>query len=250
MLEHLDMANILFLDIETVSNKATYEELPESLQSLWKSKTKSVLRKYDEPITEEEVRETYEQRAAIFAEYGKIVCISVGIVIKDKKTGALNLRLKSFADDNEKKLLVQFSELINQYYYNLTKHYFCGHNLKEFDIPYICRRIVINQLPMPRPLDISGKKPWETKHLLDTLEMWKFGDFKNYTSLKLLTAILGIPSPKDDIDGSEVGRVYWQEKDLARIATYCEKDVLAVVQLLRKYRNEELLPEENIIFVS
>ena len=140
--------------------------------------------------------------------------------------------------------------MVEQYYNNPNKHFFCGHNLREFDIPYICRRMVIHQMKLPNSLDISGKKPWETKHLLDTLEMWKFGDYKHYTSLNLLTNLFGIPSPKDDIDGSEVGKVYWNEKDLARICVYCEKDVLAVVQLLLKYMRQPLLEEEQIIHVD
>ncbi len=250
MLENLDMANILFLDIETVSGKASYDELSDTFKSLWKLKSRSVLRKYDVPIEEDEAAAAYEDRAAIFAEFGKIVCISVGIIIKDKKTQELTLRLKSFASDDEAELLGDFIEMVAQYYNDPFKYFFCGHNLKEFDIPYICRRMVVNQLKMPKILDIAGKKPWENKQMLDTLELWRFGDFKNFTSLKMLTALFDIPSPKDDIDGSEVGRVYWKENDLARIARYCEKDVLAVVQLLLKYRGQELLPQEQIVFVT
>ncbi|KAA3640461.1 MAG: 3'-5' exonuclease [Bacteroidetes bacterium] len=245
-----NIGSILFLDVETVSGKATYGELDETFQELWKLKSRSVLRKYDEPITDEEATEAYTDRAGIFAEFGKIICISVGLVYRDKESKKLSVRLKSFADDDEKKLLEDFSELLNQHYNNPAKHGLCGHNIKEFDVPYICRRMLINQLPLPAMLDIAGKKPWETKHLIDTLEFWKFGDFKNYTSLKLLAAVFGFPSPKDDIDGSEVGRVYWEEKDLKRIAKYCEKDVLATVQLYLKYKLMPLLEDDNILFVE
>ncbi len=250
MLENLNVADVLYLDIETVSGQATYTDLDDTFKSLWKIKCKSVLKKYDEEITEEEAAECYTDRAGIFAEFGKIVCISVGIMVFDKDTKSYNLRLKSFADDDEKKLLEDFSKLVEQYYNNPNKHYLCGHNLKEFDVPYICRRMAIHQLKLPNMLDIGGKKPWETKYLLDTLDQWKFGDYKNYTSLKLLAACFGFPSPKDDIDGSEVGRVYWQEKDLERIAIYCEKDVLAVVQLVLRMKRQEILQDEQIKSVS
>lgn len=250
MIDRIDITNVLFLDIETVSSNGSYEDLTDDFKKLWKLKTKSILKKYDEPITDEEAAEAFVDKAGIFAEFGKIVCISVGIVVRDAKNKTLSVRLKSYADHDEKKLLTDFSKLVNSYYSNLNKHYMCGHNLREFDVPFMCRRMLINQMELPKPLDISGKKPWETNHLLDTLVMWRFGDYKNYTSLKLLCACFGVPSPKDDIDGSEVGRVYWQEDDLERIAVYCEKDVLAVIQLLLKYQRQPLLEDEQIHFVG
>jgi DNA polymerase elongation subunit (family B) len=250
MLENLDIAKVLFLDIETVSEQSGYKELSENFQKLWKLKSRQVLRKYDEEIEEEEANAVYSDKAGIFAEFGKIVCISVGFVVRDPDTKELELRLKSFASDDEAQLLKDFSQLVDKHYNNPNKHYFCGHNLREFDIPYICRRLIINQLPLPRSLDVAGKKPWETKHFLDTLQLWKFGDYKHYTSLDLLTNVFGIPSPKDDIDGSEVGAIYWKEKDLDRIAVYCEKDVLAVVQLLLKYMRQPILEEKQIVHVD
>jgi len=250
MFEKLDLTNVLFLDIETVSNTPDYESLSETMQGMWKIKSRQILRKKAEDMTEEESIQLFPERAGIFAEFGKIVCISVGIVVRKPDTQQLMVRLKSFASDDEKKLLQDFANLVEQYYNNTSRHYMCGHNLREFDVPYICRRMAINRMALPAALDISGKKPWETKHLLDTLEMWKFGDYKNYTSLKLLCAVFGIPSPKDDIDGSEVGGVYWNENDLDRIARYCEKDVLAVVQLLLSYMRLPLLTEEEIVLVD
>lgn len=249
MLEHLDLSKILFLDIECVSGKANYDELNEDFQYLWKLKSKSVLRKYDEEITDEEASDAYKEKAGIYAEFGKIICISVGVVGRNPDTKELFVRLKSFASENEAELLKDFSHMVLQYYNNTSTHFFCGHNIREFDIPYICRRMLINQLPLPNALNLAGKKPWETKHLLDTLELWKFGDYKNYTSLKLLAAVFGFPSPKDDIDGSEVGRVFWEENDLPRIAIYCEKDVLATVQLLLKYMRMPLLESGQVIHV-
>ena len=249
MIDRIDIANVLFLDIETVSGKPNFEALSDDFKTLWKLKARSILKKYDEEITDEEAALTYTDKAGIFAEFGKIVCISVGAVYRDKDK-KLHVRLKSFANDDERVLLEEFSDLVNQYYHDPNKYGICGHNIREFDIPYICRRMVVNQLPFPKSLNLAGKKPWETKHLLDTLELWKFGDYKHYTSLKLLAAVLGFPSPKDDIDGSNVGRVYWEEDDLIRIATYCEKDVLATIQLYLRYNLMPLLEEEQVYHVA
>lgn len=250
MIDHIDVTNVLFLDIECVSNKHQFTDLNEDFQALWAIKSRQILRKPAEEMEEGEAAALYPEKAGIFAEFGKIVCISVGIVVRDPKTRQLAVRLKSFASDDEAELLSDFAKLVEQYYNNINKHYLCGHNIKEFDIPYICRRMVVNQLPMPNAINITGKKPWETKNLLDTLTLWKFGDYKNYTSLKLLMALFGLPSPKDDIDGSEVGRVYWEDKDLPRIARYCEKDVLATVQLLLKYLRMAPLEEDQIVLVD
>lgn len=248
MIEQVEPGNVLFLDIETVSDKPTYDALDETFQELWRIKSKSVRRSAEE-ADEAEIAASYKDRAAIFAEFGRIICISVGSLRREKESGKLTLRLTSFYGHDEKALLEDFSKLIQQHYGDLNKHSLCGHNIREFDIPYICRRMVVNQLPFPAMLNLSGKKPWETKHLLDTMELWKFGDGKNYTSLKLLAALLGFPSPKDDIDGSDVGRVYWEENDIERIATYCEKDVLATVQLFLRFRRAPLLEEGQVSFV-
>ena len=235
MLDFIDITNVLFLDIETVPGNSQYSDLDDTWQYLWKHKAKSILKKYDEEVTDEDGAACYD-RAGIYAEFGKIICISVGIFRRDKETKELSVRLKSFADDDESVLLKEFSELLNKHYNFPDRHFLCGHNIKEFDIPYICRRLLVNQLPPPMLLNITGKKPWETKHLLDTMELWKFGDNKSFTSVKLLAAIFGFPSPKDDIDGSDVARVYYEEKDLPRIARYCEKDVVAVMQLMLKFK--------------
>ena len=244
----LDLQQILFLDIETVSCVAQYDDLDEVFQDLWKLKCKSLLKQYDTPVEEEEARELFKEKAGIFAEFGKIICISVGILYQNKE-GDMNVRLKSFADEDESILLKAFLELVEKKFNNIFKSGFCGHNIKEFDIPYICRRAIVNRLPLPDALQLSGKKPWDCKHLIDTMDMWSFGDRKNYTSLKLLAAVLGFPSPKDDIDGSEVGRVFWEENQLKRISDYCEKDVLATIQLYLRYKNKPLLTEEQVAFV-
>lgn len=247
--ERIDITKMLFLDIETVSGERTYGDLNVTFKTLWGYKAPGALKRYGEELTEEELTESYTDKAAIFAEFGKIVCISVGAVYRDKDK-QLKIRLKSFADRDETKLLTDFNGLLEQYYGDAGKFFICGHNIKEFDVPYMCRRMIVNRLPLPALLDIGGKKPWETKHLVDTMDMWKFGDRKAYVSLKLLAGVLGFPSPKDDIDGSDVGRVFWEEDDVERIAVYCEKDVLATAQLFLRYLNRPLFEEAQIQYVD
>jgi 3'-5' exonuclease len=248
--DSFDLFNILFLDIETVPVVQDYNQLPDELQELWGVKARGILKKMNgEELEYEEMEDTFNERAGIYAEFGRIVCISVGFLTRSADGGLPIMRLKSFANHIEANLLEDFSELLNKHFNDPTRFAICGHNIKEFDIPYICRRMMINQLPFPKMLDIAGKKPWETKQMLDTLEMWKFGDSKNYTSLRLLTALFEIPSPKDDIDGSDVSRVYWEDRDLDRIASYCEKDVLATAQLFLKFKRLPLLKKEQVVIV-
>lgn len=228
--------NVLFLDIETVPQYSSYSELPEDWKLLWEHKASFLVRN-----KETETAESVYPRAGIYAEFGKIICIGCGIVSgsgENKK-----IALKCFSGNDEKLLLFQFSEMLNKWSPDGTK-FLCAHNGKEFDFPYLCRRFVINQIPIPASLQLSGKKPWEVNHL-DTLELWKFGDFKSYTSLNLLAHTLGIPTPKDDIDGSMVWEVYWKEKNLDRIVTYCRKDVITVVQIFLRLQGESLIKIEN-----
>ena len=229
--------NILFLDIETVPQYPNYNEMPEEWKTLWGLKAQYLIRN-----KEDETFETIYPRAGIYAEFGKIICISCGVMPGtgiDKK-----IIIKSFAGDDEKLVLHGFLEMIKKWAAGEPK-YLCAHNGKEFDFPYLCRRLIINNLPLPSLLNISGKKPWEINHL-DTMDLWKFGDFKNYTSLNLLAHSLGIPTPKDDIDGSRVWEVYWKEKNLPRIITYCQKDVLTVAQIFLRMSGESLIKEDNI----
>lgn len=237
MIEKISLENILFLDIETVPEEENFELLDEEKKELFGLKTQYQRK-------EEYTPEEFYDRAGIWAEFGKIVCISVGYFTF--KGDIRHFRVTSFYGE-EKKILQDFSNLLNAHF-NQPQHIMCGHNAKEFDFPFIARRMIINQVQIPNKLNLFGKKPWEVPHL-DTLEMWKFGDFKHYTSLKLLTKVLNIPSPKDDISGSEVGHVYYVEKDIDRIIVYCEKDVIAVAQIVLRLRKEDLLIEEEIIHI-
>jgi 3'-5' exonuclease len=233
----MNFNNILFLDIETVAQFGSYDQLPADWKELWDHKAQFVIRN-----REDETFETAYERAGIYAEFGKIVCISCGCI---QGTGAdRKLVLKSFYGNTEKEVLKSFAEMLDAWSGNAEK-FLCAHNGKEFDYPYICRRMVINGVGIPEILKIAGRKPWEVRHL-DTLELWKFGDFKSYTSLKLLAKSLGIPSPKDDIDGSRVNAVYWIDKDLERIVEYCQKDVITLAQILLRFHCEPLIQQENI----
>lgn len=229
--------NILFLDIETVPQHPDYSQLSPAWKELWSKKAELLLRN-----REDETVDSIYNRAGIYAEFGKIVCISCGIIQGSQQEK--KLLLKSFAGENEQLILYEFSEMLRKWSGNEPK-YLCAHNGKEFDFPFLCRRMIINNQPIPTLLNSSGKKPWEVNHL-DTMELWKFGDFKNYTSLNLLANALSIPTPKDDIDGSMVWEVYWKEHDLQRITTYCQKDVVTVAQVFLRMQGEPLIKETNI----
>ena len=236
---NLKLNNILFLDIETVPQEENWNKLSNELKELFSLKTQ-YQRKED--FTAEE----FYERAGIWAEFGKIICISVGYFVEEEQKK--QLRITSFFGDDEHKILIDFKTLLNKHF-TKKNNVLCAHNGKEFDFPFIARRMIVHQIELPKKLNLFGKKPWEVPHL-DTLELWKFGDYKHYTSLKLLTATLGIPSPKDDIDGSEVANVYYKEKNLKRIVRYCEKDTIAVAQLLLRFNNEKLVEEKDIISVN
>lgn len=234
---------ILFIDVETVPQAGSFDALSEELQALWNEKfallRKRMPEKYDADTT---APMAFMTSGGIYAEFGKIICISMGLITEqDNRT---TLRITSLAGKDERQLLVDFTALIDKFFVS-SEYNFCGHNIKEFDIPYICRRMLINGLSLPAPLQISNKKPWEV-HLLDTMDFWKFGDYKSYTSLKLLTAVLGIPTPKDDIDGSQVAAVYYNDDDLPRIVAYCEKDVLATAQVWLKLNGLPLIEPDNV----
>lgn len=233
---HLD--KVLFLDIETVPQTYRFGELDGKTRELFEAKTRFMQNE------DKSFEDLYNDRAGIYAEFGKIVCISVGFV-KESVAGK-QIRMKSFYHEDEETLLRQFKKLLDEHY-NTAFHILCGHNAKEFDFPYICRRMLIHGIALPDILNIAGKKPWEINHI-DTMELWKFGDFKAYTSLALLCHVFQIPTPKDDISGADVARVYYEEHDLERIKIYCEKDVVALIQLFLRMRGDALVTDEHTHF--
>lgn len=237
MISSIPIQNVLFLDIETVPQHPSFDAVPEEWKELWSTKAAALLRN-----REDETVESIYERAGIYAEFGKIVCISCGVVQGSENNRKLTI--KSFAGEDEKMILSGFCDMLTKWSANEPK-YLCAHNGKEFDFPYICRRLIINQMPLPVILNIAGKKPWEVNHL-DTMEYWKFGDFKSYTSLNLLAHALAVPTPKDDIDGSMVARVFYEEKNIERIKTYCQKDVITIAQIFLRMLGEALIGENSI----
>jgi len=245
----VNVRRILFLDIETVSGEKTFEELSPRMQALWKKKATRFI-PFDQKQQDPETiawNELYQDRAAILAEFGKIICISVGFIVPHAE-GEWGMRIKSFSGKDERDILSQFADLIQTSFQEHTFSGVCGHNVKEFDLPYICRRMLIHQLSLPPAFQLQGKKPWELNHILDTLELWKFGDYKHYTSLDLLAAVFEVPSPKEDIDGSQVGRVYYEEDDLNRIARYCERDVYVTAAVYLNLVGEGTLDEKHVTY--
>lgn len=242
MLEKYTPDSILFLDIETVPQFSSYDQVPPPFDNLWAKKARQLTKPDKFSQDEQPDPGLVYDRAGIYAEFGKIICISTGVLRNN------TLWIKSFYGHEEQSLLKSFIEMLNKAKEKKI-FYLCAHNGKEFDYPYLIRRMLINGLPVPEMLDLSEKKPWETNHL-DTMELWKFGDYKNYTSLELLSAVFGIPTPKDDIEGSDVARVYWQEKSLERIVTYCQKDVITIVNLFLRLKGRPIVENEMIQVVG
>ena len=237
-MHNIRLDNLLLIDIETVPQFPIFDELNEEWKNLWEEKVQRFL---PEDTT---AAAFYPQRAGVMAEFAKVICISIGYF--KKEGNAFQLRLRSFYGDDEKILLQDFLSVVNQMESNNSNWSFTGHNIKEFDIPFICRRLLVNGLTIPLYLDFQNMKPWET-NIIDTFQYWRFGDYKNYTSLKLLATALGVPSPKDDIDGSMVADVYWKEKNLQRIVTYCQKDVVTTGNIVLRFKNLPLLTEGQVV---
>lgn len=243
---HIHPENLIIIDIETAPGHLSFEHLPDEWKMLWQEK---IQRQVPEGITAESF---YPDRAGVMAEFGKIICISIAYFYKESELG---MRVKSFYGHDEKKILSDFSATIEKIALHNNNWCFAGHNIREFDIPFICRRMLINHMSLPGWLDFQNKKPWET-NIVDSFQFWRFGDYKNYTSLKLLAAALGIPSPKDDIDGSMVGALYWEEDEslresnLKRIAHYCQKDVVTTGNIILRFKNMQTVPPENIRIVE
>ncbi len=237
----ITLNNILFIDIETVPQYAAYQDVPDAWKQLWEQKTAYLLRN-----NEEDTPESIYGRAGIYAEFGKIICISCGIIQGNSDTK--KLILKSYRGHDERDVLLGFTDMLTKWCTGENK-VLCAHNGKEFDFPYLCRRLIVHQIPIPAVLNIAGKKPWEIK-LLDTMDMWKFGDYKSYTSLDLLAHTLGVPSPKDDIDGKMVAQVYYEEQNLERIVTYCQKDVITLTRVYLRLHAYSTIEDNFIEVVS
>ena len=237
-MQNIKPENLLLIDIETVPQHHSFEELNEEWKTLWEEKVQRSLPENTSAAA------FYSQRAGVMAEFAKVICISIGYFRKEGNT--LTLRLKSFFGDDEKIVLEDFLKTVQQMESGNNNWSFTGHNIKEFDIPFICRRLLVNGIAIPPYLDFQNMKPWET-NMVDTFQYWRFGDYKNYTSLKLLAAAMGVPSPKDDIDGSMVADVYYNEKNLQRIVTYCQKDVVTTGNIVLRFKNLPLLGEGQVI---
>jgi predicted PolB exonuclease-like 3'-5' exonuclease len=236
------MNDALFIDIETVPAHSGYELLTPDWQSLWIAKLSKTMPENFDPA------ETYHQRAGIMAEFGRIVCVASGYFSEDKTTRKTLFKVKPIAGSDEKELLTEWVRTVDKFCAFFPAFRFVGHNIKEFDIPYLCRRLMALGIPLPKYLQISGMKPWET-NLVDTMHQWRFGDTRHYVSLDLLAHTLGIPTPKDDIDGSQVQRVFYEDGDIERIKTYCVKDVVTTARVMQKFRGQEPLKDEDIVIV-
>jgi len=236
--------SVLFIDIETVPIYKDFDSLPEHFQPLWIDKS----RKYS--YENHPAEDLYFEKAGIHAEFGKIVCISVGILKPNPDSKRMTLRIKSYYGHDEMVILSEFKTLLDSHYHDHQKNYMCGHNAIEFDFPYIARRMMINYIALPALLDVSGSKSWDNKWLLDTMELWRFGDYKEKTSLNLLAACFGIPSPKDDISGKDVAKVYHLENDLERIMIYCQKDIVTLVRLFLRFSGQYTIEEEDVVYTS
>lgn len=240
-MENVPLENLFLIDIETVSEKPHYHHLDDRWKALWETK---IGRTLPPNVTAEEY---YPMKAAIMAEFAKVVCISFGYF--NREGNGWQLRIKSICNEDEQQLLSEFVQTLDKIHDHHARWIFTGHNIREFDVPFLCRRLLVNGIPLPDCINFQNKKPWETP-VLDTLHLWRFGDYKNYTSLNLLAAVLGVPSPKDDIDGSQVGEVFWKQKDLNRISVYCEKDVATVANIILRLKGQKILDESQITFVG
>ncbi len=232
----------MLLDIETVPCYQGFELLPDHLKLLWADKISKTVPENLLPD------ESYLLRAGIMAEFGKIICISAGYFYEDENKNVC-FKVKSVCCEEEAEILQNFLKITDAFQKNKKQIIFAGHNIREFDIPYICRRLLINNIALPSYLQLHGAKPWEIE-MLDTLQWWKFGDYKNYISLNLLANILNVPSSKGDMDGSKVREVYYDDNDIERISTYCKKDVIVVANVILRFRNMPLLKEENIQIIK
>ncbi len=259
ILRSVDLTRVFFVDIETAPGRADFAEHAPRQQQLW---TTFCEKRHAKELEAGQTPADLFARAGLYAEFGQVVCISVGY-FRLEADGGLRFYVKSFASTDECEVLHGFATALGERRPYGTKlamattrehdnprecgHFLCAHNGREFDYAYLGRRMMICGVPLPKMLDISGYKPWELPHLLDTMDLWKFGDGKGYTALNLLAGVFNIPSPKDDIDGSQVGRVFWTEGQagVERIATYCEKDVITTARVYLHYAGQSALWDDD-----
>lgn len=233
--------NILFLDIETVTTEASYEQLEERIKKAWEKKAE-----YLRNPEEKSAAELYFDRGSIYAEFGKVVVISVGF-FHELEDETFELRVKCISGDNEQELLQNFKDTVLKFDQKQVR--LCAHNGKEFDFPYLCRRMLVNGMALPPALALSGKKSWEVNHI-DTMDLWKFGDYKHYTSLELLAALFNIDAGKESaIEGSDINRVYYQEGGIDKIARYCKRNIAMLAQVYLSLNNLPVIKQENITVV-
>lgn len=265
MFAKLQLDRCIFIDIETVPEYENFEQVPERFKDLWVTKWGKIRKFRNKSIAElaehaqdpdsefAEAAEFYRE-AGIFAEFGKIVCISLGrFTTYDKARDQRKFRVTSFLSASEEDLLAEMENHIGRlsekeiglgkFGKPEEKFKYClvGHNIKEFDVPYLCRRMMVHGICLPEIVDCAGLKPWETPQFVDTMELWKFGDNKSFTSLDLLAARFGIESPKDDMDGSMVYQVFYESQDMDRLGRYCAADVVTCASLMLKWRQERPL---------
>ena len=246
-IESLQLDQFVFFDIETAPLEAGLEELPDALRDNWlEREARSMAREAEKTGSAVDPQSWYFDKAALTAEFGRVVCIAVGFFNRGRD--GLKLRIKTIGYPEEQFVLEEFAQLLEKHYGDLQRFRLCGHNIKGFDVPFLCRRMMANRMKLPTILDTAGIKPWDNPHV-DTLELWRFGEFRHYVSLKLLAAMFDVPTPKDDISGKDVGRVFWEESDLDRICNYCAKDVVAVARLIQAWKAERMITDDDIMLV-
>jgi len=246
-LQFTDLSRILFIDIETVPESANFEDIDTNKQQLWRKKASNsswYKKNYDDDS--ESIAQSFCEKAGIYAEFSKVVCISLGYFVL-KENAISYLKVKSFYSDNESEVLHSISNVLHTHYNKPEQDHLCGHNIKEFDVPFLCRRLLINRLPLPKLIDVAGAKPWQTTQFIDTLQLWKFGDYKNYTSLDLIASALHLPSPKNEMNGSQVRDVYYEQGDLVKIAKYCEQDVFTTARVYLALNGMSDISEEQMV---
>lgn len=245
----INLKDVLFIDIETASMASSYASLTSDLQRLWMQKSRYIHERSkdsDQDLDESFASKYFEEKSAIYAEFGKVVCISMGFL--NKNADNRRLRIKSIYGDDEAKILLDFSKLLASHFNDPYSHYLCGHNIREFDIPFLCRRYLVNNITLPNLLQVSGLRPWQVNYLIDTLNMWKFGDYKHYCSLDLLCHVLSIPAPKSDMSGSDVSQAYFHGK-IEEIRHYCERDVVATARLFMRLSSLGTIDDEDVLFL-